>query len=114
RVSHLYQAFNPSVLRLIQQTCQAGQNNGIDVFMCGEMAADPINIPFLVGVGLTRFSMNTVSIPVVKKFIRSLDIRHANEAARTILTLSTVQEITDFVQNEFKDSLPFNETDLSR
>ncbi|MFH2092857.1 MAG: phosphoenolpyruvate--protein phosphotransferase [Pseudomonadota bacterium] len=110
QVAHLYQALNPAVLRLIKMTWDAARNHHIDVFMCGEMAGDPINIPFLVGMGLTNFSMNTVSIPVVKKIIRNLDAKQAQKAARHIMTLNSVKEITDYILTEFKDSMPFNGT----
>lgn len=110
KVAHLYQALNPAVLKLIKMTWDAAKKNNIDVFMCGEMAGDPVNIPFLVGMGLTNFSMNTVSIPVVKKIIRELDAKHARRAAKKIMTYNTTREITDYILTEFKDCLPFNET----
>ncbi len=108
KVAHLYQAMNPAVLKLIKMTCDAARSSGIDVVMCGEMAGDPINIPFLVGIGLTDFSMNTVSIPVVKKLIRNLDSAHARKAAEKIMTLDSVSEIVDYVLEEFKEGMPFN------
>lgn len=109
KVAHLYQALNPAVLKLIKMTWDAAQKNNIDVFMCGEMAGDPVNIPFLVGMGLTNFSMNTVSIPVVKKLIRNMDAKHARQAAKKVMTMNTVIEIEDYILTQFKDSMPFNE-----
>lgn len=114
RVAHLYQAMNPAVLKLIEMTIMAAKANDVEVFMCGEMAGDPLNIPFLVGLGLNNFSMNTVSIPVVKKFIRNLDTRTAKKAAKHLLTLHNVEEITSYILDEFKDIMPFNESDKTK
>ena len=43
------------------------------VFMCGEMAGDPIYVPILLGLGLEELSINPQSIPVVKSIIRLLN-----------------------------------------
>ncbi len=108
-VAHLYQALNPAVLRMIKMTCDAAKKKGKDLVMCGEMAGDPMNIPVLVGMGLTEFSMNSISIPVVKRMIRDLDTKKARKSVKKIMTLNCVQEISDFILKEYKDILPFGE-----
>ncbi|WP_457552731.1 phosphoenolpyruvate--protein phosphotransferase [Desulfobacula sp.] len=110
-VDHLYQALNPAVLKLIKMTCDAAKKKGIDLAMCGEMAGDPINIPVLVGMGLTEFSMNSISIPAVKRMIRDLDTKKARKAVKKIMTLNCVRDISDFILEEFKGILPFGEAE---
>ena len=111
QVAHLYQALNPAVLKMIKMTHDAAKKKGIDLVMCGEMAGDPMNIPVLVGIGLTDFSMNSASIPVVRRMIRALDTKKAKNTVKNIMTLNTVQEISDVILKEYKDILPFRETD---
>lgn len=113
QVAHLYQALNPAVLKMIKMTYDAAKNKGIDLVMCGEMAGDPINIPVLVGMGLTNFSMNPGSIPVVKRLIRELDAQKAKKNTRKIMELNSVQEISDFILKEYKEIFPFREIDES-
>ena len=113
QVAHLYQALNPAVLRMIKMTCDAAKEKGIDIVMCGEMAGDPINIPVLIGLGLTHLSMNSASIPVVKNMIRNIDSRTAESSMEKIMGLNTVKEITEYIINEYKDALPFQGTDES-
>ncbi len=108
KVAHLYQALNPAVLRLIKMTCDAAASKGIGVAMCGEMAGDPMNIPFLAALGLTDLSMNPVSIPLVKKVIRSLDSGRAKAAAEKMLTMTQAEEISAFIRQEFEAVEPFN------
>ncbi|MBU8849771.1 MAG: phosphoenolpyruvate--protein phosphotransferase [Desulfobacterales bacterium] len=108
RVAHLYQALNPAVLKMIKMTYDAAKKKGIDLVMCGEMAGDPMNIPVLVGMGLTDFSMNSASIPEVKKLIRNLDTKKAKKIVKKIMTLSSVQEISDFTLEEYKEIFPFD------
>jgi phosphotransferase system enzyme I (PtsI) len=65
----------------------------------------------LVGMGLTNFSMNSASIPVVKKMIRDLDTTKAKNSVKKIMTLNRVQEILELILTEYKEMLPFTETD---
>ncbi|WP_022668770.1 phosphoenolpyruvate--protein phosphotransferase [Desulfospira joergensenii] len=109
RVAHLYQALNPAVLKMIKITCDAAQKNGIEVVMCGEMAGDPINIPVLMGLGLRNLSMNSASIPVIKKLIRNLDMEENQKIVDKALEFSTVEEITEYVRTAYKDILPYRE-----
>ncbi|MBT6337876.1 MAG: phosphoenolpyruvate--protein phosphotransferase [Desulfobacula sp.] len=110
-VAHLYQALNPAVLKMIKMTYDAAKKKGIDLVMCGEMAGDPMNIPVLVGIGLTDFSMNSAAIPAVKRMIRDLDTKKARTSVEKIMTLNCVQEISDFILKEYKEILPFGEAD---
>lgn len=108
QVAHLYQALNPSVLIMIQLICDIAEKKKVDLVMCGEMAGDPVNIPVLVGMGLRNFSMNSVSIPAVKRMIRNLDTKKAQKTLKKIGKMNTVQEISDFLLKEYKDILPFD------
>jgi phosphotransferase system enzyme I (PtsI) len=62
---------------MIKYVADIAKNSGVEVFMCGEMAGDPMNIPILLGLGISKLSMNPQSIPIIKKIIRSLDAKDA-------------------------------------
>ena len=111
RVAHLYQALNPAVLKMIKMTYDAAQKNGIEVVMCGEMAGDPINIPVLLGLGLTNLSMNSASIPVIKKMIRNMDFQQAGKNAKKLFEFQTTEETTAFIQEKYRKILPYRETE---
>ena len=110
QVAHLYQALNPAVLKMIKMTYDAAKKKKIDLIMCGEMAGDPFNLPVLVGMGLTDFSMNSVSIPAVKRLIRNLDTAKAKKTVKKIMALDSVQQITETILHDYKDILPQNGT----
>lgn len=96
-VADLYKPTHPGVLRLISEVISAGQAEGVDVSMCGEMAADPLMVPVLVGLGLERFSMNPHAIPVVRALIRQLSYREASQIARQALKLVTAREVEEYL-----------------
>jgi phosphotransferase system enzyme I (PtsI) len=75
QVSHLYQPLNPAIIRMIKHVSDIAKNNNVEVCICGEMASDPMNMPILLGLGINRLSMNPQSIPVIKKTIRSLNVK---------------------------------------
>lgn len=99
KVSHLVTAMQPSVLRLIKQVIDRGHDAGIWVGMCGEMAADPMAIPLLLGLGLDDFSMNPVSIPQAKAIIRKWDPRQAALLAEQALQCETPEDVQNLVSN---------------
>ena len=55
---YLYQPYNPSILRLINNVIKAAHAEGKWAGMCGEMAGDQTAVPLLVGMGLDEFSMS--------------------------------------------------------
>jgi len=96
-VSYLYKPFHPSVLRLIKFIVETAQREGKDVTVCGEMAADPLSAMVLLGFGLTKFSMNPIFIPRVKKALRSIEYRTVKDIVSEALGLKTAQEIEEYV-----------------
>jgi phosphotransferase system enzyme I (PtsI) len=104
-VSYLYDPLHPAILRTIRFVIESAHKEGITVGMCGEMAADPLLVVLLVGLGLDELSMNAVSIPSVKNITRSLSAREAREIATRALELPTAQEVADFVAGHMSDRL---------
>ncbi|MCK5507836.1 MAG: phosphoenolpyruvate--protein phosphotransferase, partial [Desulfobacterales bacterium] len=51
-VAHLYHPLHPAIIRMIKQLADVARDKGIKLFMCGEMASDPINLPILLGLGI--------------------------------------------------------------
>ena len=101
RVSRLYEPLHPAILRLLRTIARAGRRQGIRVAVCGEMAADPVLLALLVGLGLREFSMAPSAIPLAKQVLREL---RAGEAARVAVralkapTAEAVEkQLTDFL-----------------
>ena len=94
KISKLYEWFNPGVIRLIKNTIDATKKYEHKfVGMCGEMAADPLGIILLVGLGLDEFSVNINTVKKVKKYISLLDKKETEEFVKSLLNLKTVKEI---------------------
>jgi phosphotransferase system enzyme I (PtsI) len=85
KVSYLYDARHPAVLRLIEMVCSNARKHNVHVGMCGEMAGDPELAEILIGLGLEEFSMTASQIPLVKQAVRSISEETAR--ARILETL---------------------------
>ncbi len=96
-VADLYRPTSPAVLRLIANVIAAGEAESTDVSMCGEMAADPLMVPVLVGLGLRSFSMNPQAVPVVRSLIRQLSFREAGQIARQAAKLVTARDVEEYL-----------------
>ena len=97
-VSYLYTPFHPAILRLIQGVIDAAHNAAIPVSVCGEMASQLSCVPLLVGMGVDELSMNTHSIPKVKKMLNSISEHESKEITKQALTLRTELDIREFVK----------------
>lgn len=97
QVAHLYRPTSPAVLRMIAGVRAAGDAAGVPVTICGEMGADPLMVPLLVGLGLRSFSMNPQAVPVVRALIRQLSYRESVQMARQALAMVTSREVEEFL-----------------
>lgn len=97
KISHLYNPFNPAVLRLIKTVIDSGHQAGIWVGMCGEVAGDKRLIPVLLGMGLDEFSMSAGSILPARKQIQGLSYEKMKGLAEQVLKMKSAEEIEAFV-----------------
>ena len=96
QVSYLYQPYNPSILRLINNVIKAAHAEGKWAGMCGEMAGDQTAVPLLVGMGLDEFSMSATSILRTRSLMKKLDTAKMEEYANRALTeCATMEEVLE-------------------
>lgn len=93
KISDLYDTYNPAVLQAIKNLIDGAHEVGIKISMCGEFAGDENAAPLLLGMGLDAFSMSGISIPRIKKILKSLDSKECKKLVDEILEFSTAEEI---------------------
>ena len=94
-VAYLHQPNHPAVLRMIRFVVQSADAAGIDVGICGEMAADVRSTALLLGLGLRRFSMAPRRVPAVKSQILESSAAEAAEAVEKGVALGTAAEVEE-------------------
>ncbi len=105
QVAHLYHSLNPALIRMIKRVVDAAKKKGVDVAMCGEMAGDPINVPVLIGLGLTELSMNAMSIPIINRVVRKLHVGETEQFIKKVLTMGQASEIEALVKTHYGELL---------
>jgi phosphoenolpyruvate-protein phosphotransferase (PTS system enzyme I) len=85
RLAGHYEPAEPAVLRLLRLVAVAGRHAHCDLSVCGEMAADPLLVTLLVGLGFRTLSMTPAAIPVVKQALSVVDSREAARLAHRAL-----------------------------
>ena len=105
-VSHMYKPFHPAILRMVATVIKAGEEAGIPVSMCGEMAADPCAVPLLLGMGLTEVSVNPQAVPRVKHIIRMSSWTESIRLAQKALQFETEELISRFLTQDLNRLMP--------
>ncbi|MHC1738618.1 MAG: phosphoenolpyruvate--protein phosphotransferase [Ignavibacteriaceae bacterium] len=103
-VSELYQEFHPAILRTIHHIVTEGKKSGISISICGEMAADTLAAPILVGLGLDCLSVSPSAIPSIKRTIRAINYSSAEQLAERCLKMSSEKEVAAEVEKYFHEN----------
>ncbi len=106
KISKLFDHFHPAVLNLIKKVIDSGHQAHIWVGLCGELAADPLAIPLLIGLGIDELSMNPASIPKAKMILRSITIPECEEIANNALGFRTALEVKRYLRRTIHDKFP--------
>ena len=97
-VAHYYDPYHPGVMRALARVVQVSRKHGKAICVCGEVAHDPDYIPFLLGIGVRRLSLDPQFLPGVQKCVAAVDIAESEKKARALLACSTrscVQKILE-------------------
>lgn len=101
-INYLYDYFDPAVIQSISRVVTAAHEAGIRAGMCGEMAGDPLAIPFLLAVGMDELSMSAGQAPGIKEQIRNLDSRQCS--LEELLQFSEAKEVRSYLEKIVRNS----------
>ncbi len=80
----LFSEMHPAVLRMIRYTIASAHQAGIQVSVCGEMAARTESLEMLIGLGIRSLSMSPKKISEVKSFLSQKTLSEMKDIADTI------------------------------
>ncbi|HET9947614.1 MAG TPA: phosphoenolpyruvate--protein phosphotransferase [Longimicrobiales bacterium] len=105
RLAKLYNPFHPAVVRQLHQVARVARAAGIEVSVCGEMAAHPLAAFLLLGLDITVLSMAWPSLPEIKRMVREVRIESARKAARKALAADTSRDVAACLVEGIGDSV---------
>lgn len=97
RLAPLFTPFHPAVVQMLRQVAEAGRAAGIEVSVCGELAANPLGVYLLLGLGITALSVGPASLPEIKKVIRTVPAADARGVVAEALRADTASEVTEIL-----------------
>jgi phosphoenolpyruvate-protein phosphotransferase (PTS system enzyme I) len=106
RIAALYEPLDPSVLRSIRHTIEAGHAASRWVGVCGEMAGDPRVAVLLLGLGIDELSMSCFDLPRVKAAIRSVSFEDARSLAGEVMAETSARGVKAVLRRRLDPLLP--------
>ena len=105
-MSYLFDHLHPSVLRLIKEIVEVSHKYNVWVGVCGELAADPYGVPFLVGMGVDELSVPPASLLGTKELIRKISLEELEELVRKSLEAQTSREVRELAADYLRERYP--------
>ena len=100
---HLYSPFHPAVLRLLRHVRELVAPTGKSIVVCGELAADPMAVAVLLGLGFTALSVNLGAYSKIKRMIRSVSITDLREMIEDLMKMKNHSKIEEHVRSVLAD-----------
>ncbi len=104
-VAHLYEPMHPAVVRVIDMVVSSARKANIPVSVCGELAADPLFAPLLLGMGVTEFSMSPTSVNEIKFMLRKTTYEQARALRDEIIALKRARHIVSRLRSFHYESM---------
>ncbi len=105
RLAHLYNPFHPAVVRQLHSVSRVARAAGIEVSVCGEMAATALGAFLLLGLDIMALSAAWPALPELKKVIREMRVEDAHKAARKALAAPTPRDVMVSLAEGIGDSV---------
>lgn len=100
-VAYLYNPLHPAVLRMLKMVVDAAREKQIPAYICGEMAAETIHLPILMGLGFAELSMAPQSIPMIKNMVRNISAADAREFLNQAMNQKSATETMGLIETTY-------------
>lgn len=104
RVAGLYDNLHPAVIDAVYRTVRDLHNAARTVSVCGEMAGDPAGAVALLGMGVDSLSMSSPRLPRIKKVIRTIPRRQAEELLGRALAMPTAGAVRSLLKEALEEA----------
>lgn len=98
-VSALFNPLHPAILKLLKMTADAARYAEIPLCVCGDMAANPLYAPILLGLGVRELSMPATNLPLVKDRILRCRMDEMEYFVDNLLQLTDTAAISGAVED---------------
>ena len=100
-MARYYNSIHPAIVRLLHQIIQGCRSAGKPLSLCGEMGANPLFIPLLVGLGLRSISCGIRYLGRTDELLESLDLAECEALAKEVLQMESSSQIQEALSQFF-------------
>ena len=96
-VAHFFDCYEPAVIHAIHNVVAAAHKADIWVGICGEVASNPVMLPFFMALEVDELSMTSSTIPAIKEQIRNTPSDLCD--IPTILSLDSTKKVQNYLNS---------------
>jgi phosphoenolpyruvate-protein kinase (PTS system EI component) len=105
-VAHLFSPFHPAFVHILKEIHSEVEHAGKEVTVCGEMAGQPLPALMLLGLGFTRFSMNSLAIAEIKRLFTRIHYARLRRIVGQLEQFASRVEIEEYLRSEITKTYP--------
>ncbi len=105
-ISSLFDQLDPSVIILMGMTVRKAHHKNKWVGICGDIAADVVAIPILIGMEMDELSLPPSFIPQIKNIIRGLSLKECKDLLEKAEKKRSASEVREFLKGEMLNRFP--------
>lgn len=99
KISHLYRADNPAVLRLVKMVVDNCHERNVPAGVCGQIASEADMIPLLVGMGCDSLSMPPLSVGRIKERLGTLYKPDCEKLLNNVLSMNSHERVAEMLKD---------------
>lgn len=99
-LAHYETSLHPAVFRVVEQVLKSAADQGKDVAVCGELAADPIGCQILLGLGVRELSVPPASVAGIKMRVRCTSMAQLRLLAQQALRCESAHGVRQIFNPE--------------
>ncbi len=99
KVADFFLPHHPGVLRALARVAQAALRHKKDISVCGLMSHQEKFVPYLLGIGIRKFSVASRYRYRIQKSVEAVDIATAQKHAQNLLSQKLVADIETLLNN---------------
>lgn len=89
----LNHARQPALLRVLRRVIREAKAHRLWVGICGEMAADPLNLPLIAAMGPDEISVSSGAVAEIKARLARIDAALSKDVLERALACETVEQV---------------------
>ncbi len=98
KVADFFLPHHPGVLRALSRVARAATRNGKDVSVCGLMSHQEKFVPYLIGIGIRKLSVDARYLYKIQQAVQKVDLQIAQKETENILSKKLVRDIESLLK----------------